>query len=172
MQGGSADAGISIEPLTSGYLAANPTAKQVDRAAEITDRSSFLIAASATLEDEGKEAALADYTARLVRSFNFLRQHPDLVADAVFVKQYGLTPERAKEILAQQGVAKFFALPGEVKAQQQKLADLFFEAGQIPAKVDGRRRVRPPVQRPRREGAGRMTVIDRIEADRGCTRRR
>jgi hypothetical protein len=54
----------------------------------------------------------------------------------VFVKQYKLTPERAKEIISQQGVATFFALPGQVKAQQQKLADLFFKAGQIPAKVN------------------------------------
>jgi sulfonate transport system substrate-binding protein len=136
LQGGSADAGISTEPLTSGYLTANPTAKQVDRAREITDRSSFLIAASSTLDDAGKEAALADYIGRIVRSFNYLRDRPELVADAVYVKQYHLTPERAKEIIAETGVASFFALPGEVKAQQQKLADLFFGAGQIPAKVN------------------------------------
>jgi sulfonate transport system substrate-binding protein len=136
LQGGSADAGISIEPLTSVYLSANPTAKQVDVAREITDRSSFLIAASDTLDDQGKEAALADYIARLERSFTYLQKHPDQIADAVYVKQYGLTPERAKEIIAAQGVASFFPLPGEVAEQQQKLADLFYEAGQIPAKVD------------------------------------
>jgi sulfonate transport system substrate-binding protein len=135
LQGGSADAGLSVEPLTSVYLAANPTAKQVDRASEITDRSSFMIASSATLDDAGKQAALGDYIARLVRSFTYLRAHPDLVANAVYVKQYGLTPQRASEIVAATGVAKFFALPGAVAAQQQKLADLFFAAGQIPAKV-------------------------------------
>jgi sulfonate transport system substrate-binding protein len=136
LQGGSADAGISIEPLTSGYLAANPTAKQVGRASEITDRSGFFIASASTLSDKGKEAALADYIARLVRSFTYLRSHRELVADAVYVKQYHLTPARAKEIVAATGVARFFALPGEVKAQQQRLADLFFKAGQIPAKVN------------------------------------
>jgi sulfonate transport system substrate-binding protein len=136
LQGGSADAGISIEPLTSVYLAANPTAKQVDRAREITDRSSFLIAASDTLENKGKEAALADYIARLERSFTYLKTRPELIADAVFVKQYGLTPDRAKQIVAAQGVASFFPLPGAVAKQQQKLADLFYAAGQIPAKVD------------------------------------
>jgi sulfonate transport system substrate-binding protein len=136
LQGGSADAGISIEPLTSVYLAANPTAKQVASASELTDRSSFLIAASDTLEDAGKQAALADYIARLVRSFTYLRANPDLVANAIFVDQYGLTPERAQEIVAATGVARFVELPGEIEQPQQRLADLFLEAGQIPAKVD------------------------------------
>jgi sulfonate transport system substrate-binding protein len=136
LQGGSADAGIAIEPLTSVYLKANPNAKQVASASELTDRSSFIIASSDALADSGKQAALADYIARLVRSFTYLRAHPDLVAQAVFVKQYGLTPERAKQIIAATGVAKFVQLPGAVEKPQQRLADLFLAAGQIPAKVD------------------------------------
>jgi sulfonate transport system substrate-binding protein len=135
LQGGSADAGISIEPLTSVYLDKNPTAKQVDSASEITDRSSFLIASSDTLANAGKQAALGDYIARLVRSFTYLRAHPELVANAVYVKQYGLTPARAAQIIAASGVAKFVPVPGRVAIQQQKLADLFLAAGQIPAKV-------------------------------------
>ena len=37
LQGGSADAGISVEPLTSAYLAANPTAAAVDDAGQIPE---------------------------------------------------------------------------------------------------------------------------------------
>ena len=136
LQGGSADAAITVEPLTSVYLASSPTAKVVDHASEITDRSSFLIATRSTLDDEAKSAALADYTARLVRGFAYLRDHPDQVAQAVYVDQYGLTPERAAEVVEQQGVGSFIELPGEVEDQQQTLADLFVDAGQIPEKVD------------------------------------
>jgi sulfonate transport system substrate-binding protein len=136
LTGGSADAAVTVEPLTSVYLASNPTAEVVDHASEITDRSSFLIATRSTLDDEGRSAALADYTARLVRAFTYLRDNPDLVARAVYVEQYGLTPERAAEIIEQQGVGSFLELPGEVEDQQQALADLFVDAGQIPETVD------------------------------------
>jgi sulfonate transport system substrate-binding protein len=136
LQGGSADAAVSVEPLTSVYLASNPTAEVVDRASEITDRSSFLIATESALGDAGKSAALADYTARLVRGFTYVRAHPDEIAQAVYVDQYGLTPERANEIVQQQGVGSFIELPGEVEDQQQALADLFVDAGQIPDHVD------------------------------------
>jgi len=136
LQGGSADAGISIEPLTSAYLGANPTAKQVASADEITDRSSFVIADGKALKDPGKTAALADFITRLVKSFAYLRTHPDEIANAVYVKQYGLTPARAAEILKHTGVASFVQLPGQVVKAQQRLADLFQSNGEIPAKVD------------------------------------
>jgi sulfonate transport system substrate-binding protein len=136
LQGGSADAAITVEPLTSVYLASSPEAKVVDSASEITDRSSFLIATRSTLDDDARSAALADYTARLVRGFGYLRDHPDQVAQAIYVEQYGLTPERAAEVVEEQGVGSFVELPGEVEDQQPALADLFVDAGQIPETVD------------------------------------
>ncbi len=136
LQGGGADAGLSIEPLTSAYLDGNEGAEAVDRAEEITDRSSFLIATTATLEDEGGSAALADYLARLVRSFTYLKDHQDEVATGVYVDTYGLTPERAVELQEQNGPTSFYALPGELLEAQQHLADLFVEAGQIPTELD------------------------------------
>lgn len=136
LQGGSADAGIIVEPLTSGYLAANPTAAAVDRPTEITTRTSFVIATAETLDDPARTAALADYVSRLVRAFSHLRDNPDLVAQSVYVDQYGLTPERAAELAEVQGVASFIDLPGDVLEQQQVLADLFLDAGQIPAPLD------------------------------------
>jgi sulfonate transport system substrate-binding protein len=136
LKGGSADAGISTEPLISVYIAGNPGGTEVARASEITDRSSFLIANRRTLTDPAKTAALADYTSRLVRAFAFLAKHPEQVAQSVYVKQYGLTPTRAAEVVKANGPTSFVALPGAVEQQQQKLADLFLAAGQIHAKVD------------------------------------
>jgi ABC-type nitrate/sulfonate/bicarbonate transport system substrate-binding protein len=71
-----------------------------------------------------------------VRAFAHQRDHPDEVAQAVYVDQYGLTPERAAELIEVQGVSSFLDLPGEVQDQQQALADLFVAAGQIPAELD------------------------------------
>ncbi len=137
LQGGGADLGISIEPLTSGYLGANEGTQQVARADRITDRSSFLIATQDTLDDEGRSAALADYLARVVRAFGFLRTHPDLVSEGVFTEVYGLTPERAAELQVENGETRFYPIPDdELLTAQQHLADLFVEAGQIPEAID------------------------------------
>jgi sulfonate transport system substrate-binding protein len=136
LQGGSADAGLIVEPLTSVYLAANPTAKEVIKTKEITDRSQFLIATKSALADNGKVAALADYVGRLVKAFKHTTAHPEQVADAIYVKQYKLPATRALEVAKNGGGTTFGTLPGEVAAQQQKLADLFQAAGEIPSKVD------------------------------------
>ncbi|MFN8050697.1 MAG: ABC transporter substrate-binding protein [Acidimicrobiales bacterium] len=136
LQGGGADAGISIEPLSSLFLLSDPSARQVAEAGELTDRSSFVIASDATLRDDAKSAALADYLARLVRSFAYLKDRPELIAQAVYVKQYGLPPERAAQIVEKAGGIEFLTLPGETVAAQQRLADLFVTAGEIPSKID------------------------------------
>lgn len=137
LQGGGADLGISIEPLTSGFVSANPGARTVAKADRITDRSSFLIATRETIEDEGRSAALADYVSRLVRSFAYLRENPEKVASDVFTELYGLTPERAAELQTENGETSFYPIPGdELLGAQQHLADLFVEAGQIPEEID------------------------------------
>lgn len=136
LQSGDVDAGLSVEPLTSAYLAANPDGAAVTAADEITDRANFVIATAGALDDEATSAAVADYIARLARSFVYLLDHPGLVADSVYVQTYGLTPERAAEIVAENGTPSFFPLPGEVLDQQQVLADLFHAAGEIPEQID------------------------------------
>lgn len=137
LEGGSADAGVSTEPLISLFLAGDPDATVAATADEVTDRSSFLIASGSALDDEGKTAALADYAARLVRAFRYLNDNPEELAEAVFVQQYGLPIERATEIVESgNGTTAFFSLPGEVLDAQQALADLFFDADQIPAPLD------------------------------------
>jgi len=137
LQGGSADAGLSTEPLISLYLAGHPNGRIAVVPKQLTDRASFLIASTDALKDPGKTAALADYTSRLVKAFTYLNAHPDQLAASVFVKQYGLPLDRAKEIVkAGNGTTEFFPIPGKVLAPQQKLADLFAKAGEIPAAVD------------------------------------
>jgi sulfonate transport system substrate-binding protein len=136
LQGGSADAGLSVEPLTSVYFASDPKAKEVVKAKELPDRSSFVIASRPTLDDAAKAAALGDYITRLVRAFNHANGHKDELAKAVYVDQYKLTPERAAQVAAQSGTTNFVSLPGDVVPAQQRVADLYQSAGEIPTKVD------------------------------------
>jgi sulfonate transport system substrate-binding protein len=136
LQGGSADAGILIEPLTSVFLAANPNAKVVATTTALTDRSNFMIASTKALNDSGKSAALADYISRLAKSYAYLKGHPDLVIQTTYIGQYHLKPDRAAVVAKQVGIPSFIQLPGDIAAAQQKLADLFQSNGEIPSKVD------------------------------------
>ena len=136
LQGGSADAGILIEPLTSVFLGANPNAKVVASTTAITDRSDFVIASTKALDDAGKSAALADYVSRLVKSYAYLKTHQDLIVKTTYIGQYHLSPSRAAIVAKEVGVPTFIQLPGDVAPAQQKLADLFQSSGEIPSKVD------------------------------------
>ena len=137
LEGGSADAGLSTEPLVSVFLAGHPNASVAAVPGDLTDRASFLIASSKTLADDDKVAALADYTKRLVKAFAWVKGHKAELAQAVFVKQYGLTPARATELVESgNGSTRFFALPGDILQVQQRLADRFVTAGQIPVPLD------------------------------------
>jgi sulfonate transport system substrate-binding protein len=136
LQGGAADAGILIEPLTSVYLASNPNAKVVASTTAITDKSNFIISSQKTLDNPAKEAALADYISRLAKAYTYLRSHPDLVIKTTYIGQYHLSPARAAAVEKAVGIPSFIALPGDVASAQQKLADLFQSNGEIPSKVD------------------------------------
>jgi sulfonate transport system substrate-binding protein len=136
LQGGSANAGILIEPLTSVFLAANPSAKVVATTTAITDRSNFLIATTKSLDDPAKSAALADYVNRLAKAYAYLAKHPALVITTTYVGQYHLKPARAAIVEKDVGVPGFIHLPGDIASAQQKLADLFQANGEIPSKVD------------------------------------
>lgn len=136
LEGGSADTAIHVEPLVSAYLANNPTARVVETPSAITDRTQLLITTDDLLDDDGKTAALADYLSRLVRAVEAIRTGDGARAAQVFEQVYGLTPERSQELLEENGQTAFYEIPGDLLDQQQKLADLFFENDQIPARID------------------------------------
>jgi sulfonate transport system substrate-binding protein len=136
LQSGAADAGLLVEPLTSVYLKQNPTGKAVVAAKALPDRSNFIIATDSLLKNDGKTAALADYITRLVKALGYLSTHRDLVVQTTYVKQYGLSEARGNELVAAQGTGTFAPLPGDIVAPQQKLADLFAAAGEIPSRID------------------------------------
>ncbi len=136
IKGGSADAGISTEPLISGFVKDTPGGHVVEKANDITDRGAFLIASKEALDDDARSAAIADYVTRLVKAYGYLSQHKEQLAESIFVGQYGLTPERALELSNSTGVTTFLSLPGDIAEPQQQLADRFVAAGQIPTEID------------------------------------
>lgn len=136
LQGGSADAGIEVEPLLSAYLQGNPGATVIARPANLTERAEFLVAAGSSLADRATSAAIADYIGRLVKAYAYLKAHPNLVTQTVYEQQYGLSPDRAAAVAKTVGPSAFFALPGGMLAPQKQLATLYLAAGLIPSSVN------------------------------------
>jgi sulfonate transport system substrate-binding protein len=135
LQAGSADAGISTEPLTTIYLSDNPGARVVARTDALTDRASYLIASQQALDDPAKVAAIAELVTRLNQSYRVIEANPDKIVD-YFEKQMFQTPERSAELAKLVGVASPLILPGDLLDPQQHLADLFTAQGRIPTQVD------------------------------------
>jgi sulfonate transport system substrate-binding protein len=135
LQGGSADAGIEVEPLLSAYLQANPTAQIIARPAAVTEKSDFLVATSSALANKGVSAAIADYITRLIKAYQYIDAHPQSAIVAVYEGQYGLKPARAEYVSKLVGPTKFFPLPGTILSAQQNLANLYLAAGSIPSRL-------------------------------------
>ena len=136
LQGGSVDAGILVEPLASVYLAQHPAATVVDRPDDITDRANFIIASKSALANPAKAAAIADYIGRVERSLSWINTHQAQWAQAFYVGQYKLPLAVGEQLLARSGPVSFIDLPGPLPGPQQTLADLYVDAGEIPARLD------------------------------------
>lgn len=136
IQAGQAEFGVSVEPLTSSLIDSTPGARVLPSEQELTDRSNFIIASQEALADEGKSAALADYTSRLIRAWRYITANRDEVAQAIYVGIFGLSPERAATLAAEGGQVELLKLPDDIAASQQHLADLYFAEGEIPIELD------------------------------------
>ncbi|HWD56485.1 MAG TPA: ABC transporter substrate-binding protein [Acidimicrobiales bacterium] len=135
LQGGSADAAIEVEPLLSAYLQANPSAQVIAHPAAVTEKSDFIVATASAVGNKGVSAALADYITRLIKAYQYLALHPQVVIQTTYEGQYGLKPARAAYVAKVVGASKFFPLPGSMLGPQQNLANLYLGAGVIPAHI-------------------------------------
>jgi sulfonate transport system substrate-binding protein len=136
LQSGSVDAGILAPPLDSAYLSSHPGAKVVDRPNEVPLRLSFVIASKKALNDPAKAAAIRDYVQRLVRATKAIHANPDPWIQKFYVGQYHLSPAAGRQLFDLAGPVTFVSLPGDLVADQQKLADLYYAAHELPSKVD------------------------------------
>ncbi|HVM67996.1 MAG TPA: ABC transporter substrate-binding protein [Acidimicrobiales bacterium] len=136
LQGGSVDAGLLADPLTSVYLGQHPGARVVERPDDITDRVTFIIASKASLTNPGKEAAIADYLGRLERALTWINNNQATWARDFYVAKYKLPLALGERLMTETGPNAFIDLPGSLTAAQQSLADLYLAAGEIPTHLD------------------------------------
>jgi len=136
LEAGKVDTAILVQPLTGVYLAKYPQAAQVPIGDNITDRDAFLVASTSALADSAKEAAIADYISRFVKAVAWENAHPAATATASYVDEYKLTLAEGEAILSDAGATTFYDLPGPFLKPQQNLANLYAQAGVIPAQED------------------------------------
>ena len=96
--------------------------------------SQFFVGANKTLDDPVKRAALADVLKRLSKAYHFGNTHDDVLLKAL-VKETGLEEKIIKPNL-EAFHSSIEAVSPEQQKAEQKLADVFFNAGEITKKVD------------------------------------
>lgn len=96
--------------------------------------TSFYVASNKTLEDKVKRAALADVLKRIANSYEFGNDNLDVWSKA-YAKETGLELDLVKELIKGWRNKLTYVSDEQVTAEQ-KLADNFFDAGEITKKVD------------------------------------
>lgn len=94
----------------------------------------FQVAGRSALADAGKNTAIEDYVVRIAKADLWATQHPDQWA-AIYAQQTAIPLDIAKKALP--GITLDpLLIDDSVVASEQKLADAFAAAGQLPGKVD------------------------------------
>lgn len=86
------------------------------------------------IRDPDKSAALADFLARLERHWSWYKANVPAV-EKIYVEKIKQTPARAR-FSAEFGAARFQPLDEDLIRREQKIADLLFDAGAVPKKID------------------------------------
>ncbi|HEX7659797.1 MAG TPA: ABC transporter substrate-binding protein [Pseudonocardiaceae bacterium] len=94
----------------------------------------FNVASRKALADPGKNTAIADYLNRLGRAEIWASQHIDQWA-AIYAQETNIPLPVAQQALPKI-IGLFTPLNDDVIASEQRLADTFTAAGQIPGKID------------------------------------
>jgi sulfonate transport system substrate-binding protein len=94
----------------------------------------FQVANRAALTDAGKNAAIKDYVARIVKADQWARTHLSQWT-TLYAQQTGI-PKEIAAVAVPKIVLTPIVIDDSVVAAEQKLADAFSTAGQLPGKVD------------------------------------
>lgn len=135
---GSVDAWVVWQPYVTQAIA-NLGARELVTGADslsggLSNGYTFQVANRSALADPGRNAAIADYAQRIAKADLWAQQHPDQWA-ALYAQQTGIPLDVAKQAVPGL-VLNPLLIDDGVVASEQKLADAFTDAGQLPGKVD------------------------------------
>lgn len=100
----------------------------------VDDTNLYYVASDKSLQDPVRKAALTDLLQRIAKAYAFGNKNPDKHAEAI-AKDSGVPIEQVKKTIDAWRYRLQYVSPERVAAGQ-RLADNFYEAGEIPRKVD------------------------------------
>jgi sulfonate transport system substrate-binding protein len=141
IRSGGVDIAVLNEPHYSRYVvefagkgvAALP-ASELDR---LPRGLSYLYASAQALVDPAKTAAIRDYVLHWMTAYRWSKANPDPWIDAYYVRREHFTHADGQATEAALGNVEFPPLR-ELVTQQQQIADLIYEAGDFPRRLDAR----------------------------------
>jgi sulfonate transport system substrate-binding protein len=141
IRAGAIDVGPLNEPHFSRYLAdyadRGAGAIPASEIARLPRGLSYLYASGAALEDTARTAAIADFVTHWIAAVRWSKANRDAWVDAYYVKQQNLSPADGRKIEETAGEVSFPLLRGLVE-QQQATADLIYQAGDLPKRLEAR----------------------------------
>jgi sulfonate transport system substrate-binding protein len=123
-----ADAWAIWDPYTAQAAAQLPV-RSIGQARDVTNGNWFGIASDAALADPKRNTALADLLVRFEKAARWAKDHPQQWANS-YAAAVGLDPKVAA-VVQGRSLRLPTELNDEIVSSEQKLADLFAEAGQI-----------------------------------------
>ena len=91
-----------------------------------------MLGTTAALDNKAKDAAINDFTVRLIKAENWVKTHESTYVNDYYVNLLHLSTTDAKLILAAGGTYKYVALNGSETNALQNVVDLLANAGAIP----------------------------------------
>jgi sulfonate transport system substrate-binding protein len=141
IRAGAIDVGPLNEPHFSRYLAdyadRGASAFPASEIARLPRGLSYLYASGAALADKASTAATADFVAHWIAAVRWSKANRDAWVDAYYVKRQNLSPADGRKIEETAGEVSFPLLRGLVETQQAT-ADLIYQAGDLPKRLDAR----------------------------------
>jgi sulfonate transport system substrate-binding protein len=141
IRSGQVDVAALNEPHFSRYLAdyadRGASALPASETARVPSGPSYLYAGDAALREPAKTAAIADFVAHWIAALRWSKAHRDEWVDAYYVRRQHLSAADGRKIEDAAGDLSFPALNSLVD-KQQAIADLIYEAGDLPRRLDAR----------------------------------
>jgi sulfonate transport system substrate-binding protein len=134
LQSGAADASVVTVEQKVDYEQTHPGAKVLATIDTLKPPSyDYLLGTKAALGDPVKEAAIGDFTHRLIKAANWQKTHRNQWITDYYINVQHQTPTVAKQILAAGGTVNFVPLNATVQSALQDVVNLMAGAGAVHA---------------------------------------
>lgn len=134
LESGAADASVVSVEQKIDYQATHPSAKVLADVDTVTPPSyGYLLGTTAALSEPAEDAAVKDFTARLLKANEWRNRHPGRWVQDYYVAVEHQTTAAARQILAAGGTDRYVPITASVRSALQKVVGLLAKNGVSPS---------------------------------------